>query len=131
MDFARGYSALDQYAMGLRAPGEVPPVFYVEQADDFRPSRAYKASSAPEGGVSFTGIRREVTIEDVIAEMGPRLPGADRAPRVLRQVFVLVEDAAAAATAERRAAVERIRSRFEGYFRQATGGRGSVETRLP
>lgn len=131
VDLARGYSALDQYVMGLRSAEEVPQVFYVEQADDFRPHRTYKASSAPEAGVSFTGIRRDVHIEDVLAEMGPRQPDARRAPRLLRQAWVLVEDAAAAATPERRAAVNRIRMRFEEYFRQATGGRGSVDTRLP
>ena len=48
VDFARGYQPLDQYAMGLRAPAEVPPFFYVEGADDFRPNRAFKSSSAPE-----------------------------------------------------------------------------------
>jgi hypothetical protein len=131
VDFARGYSALDQYAMGLRAAAEVPPVFYVEQADDFRPNRTYKASSAPEAGVSFTGIRRDVAIEDVVAAMGPRQPDASRAPRLLRQAFVLVEDAAASATPVRRAALNRIRARFEGYFNQATAGRGSALTRLP
>jgi len=57
VDIARGYSALDLYAMGLRAPAEVPPFFYVDAADDFRPNRPYKPSSAPEAGVSFTGIR--------------------------------------------------------------------------
>ena len=81
VDFARGYSALDQYAMGLRAPAEVPPFFFVEGADDFRPNRGFRFSSAPEAGVSFTGVRRAVRIEDVIAELGPRVPDHEqRAP---------------------------------------------------
>jgi hypothetical protein len=63
--------------------------------------------------------------------MGPRQPDASRAPRLLRQAFVLVEDAAASATPVRRAALNRIRARFEGYFNQATAGRGSALTRLP
>ena len=74
VDFARRFSPLDQYAMGLRAAAEVPPFFYVDVPDDFRPNRPFKASSAPEAGVSFTGVRRDVRIEDVVRAMGPRVP---------------------------------------------------------
>jgi hypothetical protein len=97
-DIVRGYSPLDQYAMGLRLPAEVPPFFYVDGADNFRPNRAFKASSSPEAGISFTGLRRDVSIEDVVAAMGPRTPDATRAPRLLRQAFVLVSDEVAPAT---------------------------------
>jgi hypothetical protein len=67
VDFARGFSALDQYVMGLRAPQEVPAFFFVEGADDFRPHRSFRFSTAPEAGVTFTGVRRDVRIEDVRA----------------------------------------------------------------
>lgn len=131
VDFARGFSALDQYAMGLRAPAEVPPFFFVDGADDFRPNRAFRFSSAPEAGISFTGVRREVRIEDVIAALGPRVPDHTRAPRAMRQAYVLVADATAPATAARVQAVARIRSRFEEDYRRATGGRAAVDTTLP
>jgi hypothetical protein len=131
VDVARGYSALDQYVMGLRAPSEVPPFFYVEGADDFRPNRTYKSSNAPEAGVSFTGVRRDVRIEDVLAALGPRVPPADQAPRLLRQAYVLVADGSAPATEARLTALTRIRSRFEPYYESATGGRGRAETTLP
>ncbi len=74
VDIARRFSPLDQYAMGLRAAAEVPPFFYVDVPDDFRPNRPFKASSAPEAGISFTGVRRDVRIEDVVRAMGPRVP---------------------------------------------------------
>ena len=131
VEIAQGFGALDQYAMGLRSPEEVPPFFYVDEPDDFQPSRAFKFSSTPEVGVSFTGVRREVRIEDVVAAMGPRIPEAGRAPRRLRQAFVLVADESAPATPERVGAVARIRARFEAYYREATGGRGSVDSSLP
>jgi hypothetical protein len=130
-DIVRGYSPLDQYAMGLRLPAEVPPFFYVDGADNFRPNRAFKASSSPEAGISFTGLRRDVGIEDVVAAMGPRTPDATRAPRLLRQAFVLVSDETAPATPERRAAIARIRARFGPYYREATEGRGSADSTLP
>jgi hypothetical protein len=131
VDFARRYSPLDQYAMGLRAPDEVPDFFFVEGADNFRPNRPYKFSSSPEAGVSFTGLRRTVRMRDVVAAMGPRVPEAAHAPRSSRLAFVLVADAAAPATSTRSAGLGRIRSRFEALFREATEGRGSVETSLP
>jgi len=131
VEIATGYSPLDQYAMGLRAASETGPTFYVEAPDDFRPNRGYKASSGPEPGVSFTGVKREVLIADVIAALGPRVPPAEAAPRLLRQAFVLVADAAAPATDVRLRALARIRARFEPWYREATGGRGMVDSTLP
>ena len=131
VDFARGYSPLDQYVMGLRAPEDVPAFFYVESPDDFRPSRTYKAGSSPEAGVSFSGVRRDVRIDQVIAAMGPHVPPAGAAPTRLRQAYVLVSDSVAPATDVRRTALARIRSRFEPYYLKATEGRGEVRTNLP
>ncbi|HSB61372.1 MAG TPA: hypothetical protein VLI67_06615, partial [Vicinamibacteria bacterium] len=131
VEIVQGFGALDQYAMGLRSPEEVPPFYYVDEPDDFQPSRAFKFSSTPEVGVSFTGVRREVRIEDVVAAMGPRIPEAGRAPRRLRQAFVLLADESAPATPERVGAVARIRARFEAYYREATGGRGWADSSLP
>ncbi|HEY6548820.1 MAG TPA: hypothetical protein VI589_12985 [Vicinamibacteria bacterium] len=130
-EIARRYSALDQYAMGLRSAAEVPPFFFVEAPDDFRPNRGYKASSGPEPGVSFTGQRRDLHIEDVVAALGPRVPPAGEAPRVLRQAFILVSDEEAPATETRVTALARIRARFEPWYREATGGRGGVDSTLP
>jgi hypothetical protein len=131
VDFARGYSPLDLYAMGLAGPEDVPPFFYVEGADNFRPNRPYKVSSGPEAGVSFTGVRRAVRIEDVVSAMGPRVPDAAHAPHSSRLAFILVSDATRPATDVQLGGVSRIRARFEELFRQATGGRGTVDTSLP
>jgi hypothetical protein len=130
VDVARRFSALDQYAMGLRAPSEVPPFFVVLEPDGFQPNRGFGAGSSPEAGVRFTGVRKDVHIEQVVAAMGAREPPAERAPRVLRQGFVLVEDAEAPASEPRRRAVARIRARFESFYLEATGGRGHADTRL-
>ena len=131
VDFTRGYSPLDLYAMGLRGAEEVPPFFYVEGADDFRPNRPYKISSAPEAGVSFTGVKRTVRMADVLAAMGPRVPDSAHAPRSSRLAFILVSDAAAPAMTMRVDGIARIRTRFETLFRDATEGRATVDTSLP
>lgn len=131
VDIARRYCALDQYLMGLRPAAEVPGFFYVDEPDDFRPERAFKFSSGPEVGVSFSGVRRDVRIEDVIAALGPRAPDAGAAPKLLRQAFVLVADEVAGATPERIRAVARIRARFDDWYREATSGLGMVDSTLP
>ena len=51
------YSMLDQYAMGLVGPNDVPPFFYVEA-----PACTHLPADAPQIGVSFTGTRRDVLL---------------------------------------------------------------------
>jgi large repetitive protein len=122
------YSALDQYAMGLRAESEVPPFFYVEAPANVRPSR--EADSAPQVGVSFDGTRRDVLIQDIVAVQGTRQPSAAESPRVHRQAFIYVLSSGRTldgATIDR---LERIRRTWEGFYDEAVERRGRVETRL-
>jgi hypothetical protein len=128
LGFARGYGPLDLYAMGLLGAADLPSVFYVAEADDFRPPRAYRTSSSPEAGVRFTGVRVDVAGADVVAALGPRTPPDRSSARGWRMAFVLVADAEGPATPERIATADGIRARFEGWFREATLGRGSVIT---
>ena len=82
VDAVKRYSALDQYAMGLLSPSQVPDFFYVDSPTNVVPRR--DATSAPEIGVTFNGTRRDLRIEDVIAAMGARNPtssnSSQRAP---------------------------------------------------
>lgn len=77
MATVRRYSPFDLYAMGLLAEAEVPRAFYVQGPSGASQDR----ESAPRTGVSFTGTRREVSVGDVVAAMGPRNPPAASAPR--------------------------------------------------
>ena len=82
----------------------------------------------PEVGVTFTGTRKDVTIEDVLATLGPRRPATAAAARGFRQAFVFVavgEPAAADITK-----IEQIRAAWEPFFARSTEGRGSVDARL-
>jgi hypothetical protein len=122
------YSALDQYAMGLRAESDVPPVFYVESPTNVTPARTNV--SAPQVGVTFNGTRRTVLIQDVVAALGTRQPGVADSPKIHRQAFIFV--VGNGVTADRAAVdkINRFRREWEPYFAQATGGRMRVETRL-
>ena len=122
------YSALDQYVMGLRHVYEVPPFFYVESPLNVSPPGGH--TGGPRVGVSFTGTRRDVLIEDVIEVEGPRVPGADESPRVHRQAFLYVVGAGRTADPDDVALLDRIRRQWGGFFEEATEGRMRVETRL-
>ena len=122
------YNRLDQYAMGLVGPAQVPPFFYVQ--DPVNVSQARDRESAPQIGVTFNGTRRDVLIDDVIAIHGARIPSSADAPRVHRQAFIYIVSAGRAADPAQVAKVDRIRREWEAFFAQATEGRMRAETRL-
>jgi hypothetical protein len=119
------YSPLDQYLMGIRAPEEVPPFLLVRDPSGTSNSPA----RAPESGVSFAGTRRDVTMDEVIAAMGPRSPAASTRLPPFRQAFVYVNVGVPLDTAAV-AKLDRIRQQWPDQFRRSTDGRRAVETRL-
>jgi hypothetical protein len=122
------YSALDQYAMGLRAAADVPPVFFVESPTNVPGDRT--PSSNPRVGVAFNGTRRTVLIQDVQAALGDRQPPVGQAPTLHRQAFIYVISAGKALDQAAIAKLDRFRREWEPFFLGATGSRMRVETRL-
>jgi hypothetical protein len=122
------YSPLDQYAMGLVDETEVAPFFYVEAPTNVAPNRS--AASSPGAGVTFSGTRRNVSIDDVIAVHGRRSPSAAASPRVYRQAFVYVVSAGATADPSAIQKLDRIRMAWDQFFSRATDSRMRAETRL-
>ena len=124
----RRYSLLDQYAMGLIGPGQVPTFFYVQNPTNMSVNRT--AASAPQVGVSFNGTRRDVRVEDIIAIHGPRIPSADDAPKLHRQAFIYVTSAGRTAEPAQVQKLDRIRLAWEEFFLQAPDGRMRAVTTL-
>jgi hypothetical protein len=122
------YSLLDQYAMGLVDETQVAPFFYVESPVNVSPRKT--ASSNPEVGVTFTGTRRNVSIDDVIAVHGRRSPSAAESPRVYRQAFVYVVSAGRPVDPSAIQKLDRIRMAWDQFFSRATDSRMRAETRL-
>jgi hypothetical protein len=120
------YSLLDQYFMGLVDRTEVPPFFFVQ--DVVNTTRT--ADSAPRVGVRFDGMRRDVTIDDVVAVMGARQPAAAASPRTMRQAFVYVMSAGRPLTEDDVIKLDRIRIAWEQFVSAATDFRLRVDTRL-
>ena len=126
VDAVKRYGPFDLYAMGLLAASEVPPAFYVGSPSGAGQTR----DAAPRTGVSFSGTRRDVTIAEVVAAMGPRNPPSSSAPRVHRQAWVYVVGRGRTAAATALTKLDTIRRAFADFFAAATGARMSVETRL-
>jgi hypothetical protein len=119
------YSRLDQYIMGLIPPSSVPTFFYVES-----PVSTKVRSDAPSIGVSFTGTRRDVLIDDIIAVHGPRVPSFNDTSKVHRQAFIYVVSNGRTADSGQIAKLDRFRSVWESFFLQATEARMTANTRL-
>jgi hypothetical protein len=120
------YGPLDQYLMGLRTSAEVPPFFLIKNATL---DGVQSAERAPQSNVEIRGTRKDVTVADVIAAMGPRTPTPVPNPPPWRVAFLFVTEGTASDAASV-ATLNQIRAQFEAYFPLSTEGRLSIETRL-
>jgi hypothetical protein len=128
VDAVSRFSLLDQYAMGLVAPSQVPPFFYVQNPTNVTPNR--NRESAPQIGVTFSGTRRDVLVDDIIAIHGERSPSVADSPKVHRQAFVFVSSSGGGATSAAVSKLDRIRREWEAFFLTATDGRMRAITTL-
>ena len=120
------YSRLDQYIMGLRDPNQIGPMFYVDGVT----GTTRTASSAPAIGVTFRGTRQNLTITDIIAAEGPRVPSVAASPKVFRQAFILLVQRGASPSAAEVAKLDRFRLRWQEFFAQSTDNLGTADTTL-
>jgi len=125
IDAVKRYSRLDQYAMGLVPPSQVPTMFYVDT-----PVSNKVREDAPQIGVTFTGTRRDFLIDDVIAVNGQRSPSASDASKTHRQAFLYIVTAGKTADPAQVAKVDTFRKAWEGFFAAATENRMTAVTRL-
>lgn len=118
------YSQLDQYLMGLRLPADVEPMFLVDVGSEGDPSIPMQH----DGSREHSGTRVDFSIEDVIREMGPRVPELENCH--WKGAFIITylpERPPPLAYIEK---VERYRKRWEEFYSWSTDNRGSFDTRL-
>jgi hypothetical protein len=118
-----GYSWHELYLMGLASPDEVQPWFYIANSNP-----QLGISYSPPPGTTVSGVRRDVTIQQVVDAVGPRRPVAAESQRAFRVLFVLLTRDGSAVTPE---VIERLtehRLGFENSFSRVTGGRGTIMT---
>ncbi len=119
---AKGFSWLGLYLMGLARPEEVPPFFIL------RNLRRTGRTDA-EGHPIFTGEKVVITIQDVIAAMGPREPDFDHSQKVFNTAFVVMTMPGKAPTPELLSAASHIAEHWIAYWSKVTGGRSTVTVR--
>ena len=119
-----GYSPLDQYLMGFRAPEEVPATFLVTDPSTTAGSRA------PQSGVVFNGDRRDVTVQDIIQVEGRRTPDYTVSQRNFRFGFILVVAQGSEPSQADLAKVESFRQGFEATYRRASSERATADATL-
>jgi uncharacterized protein (TIGR03437 family) len=120
-----GFSALDQYLMGLRPKEEVPPFFYVRN-----PSISTFFSPPPQVGVRFDGQRRDADVDELIERVGRRTPDHTVSQRKFRFGFVLITPRGEAVNPAALEQLETYRREFEGFYFRAAGQRATAETTL-
>ncbi|MBM3755714.1 MAG: hypothetical protein FJW38_17225 [Acidobacteria bacterium] len=119
-----GFSPLDQYLMGVRAPEEVPPTFLVEGAS------ISPGIVDPRVGVAFGGVRRNVTVDDLIAVEGRRVPDHTVEQRRYRIAFILIVPEDTEPSAADVAKLERYRAEFSEAYGRFSEGRIQMESEL-
>lgn len=117
---ATGWSYLDLYLMGFVAPSEVPDFFILRNL--------VPAGHGATGHAIFRADRTKVTIEDVIAAEGPRLPDVDHSQRDFNTGMVVVVEHGKVPSAELLEKTNGIRLRWMDYWTTTTGHRSTMTT---
>jgi len=122
------FGDIDEYIMGLRTPEEVTPSFFVSSpTNDLLSSRE---RGTPRMGAFASGTAVEVTIGDIIAAEGPRLPAEADAPKDLRQAFILVIQNGTTPSQNELDKIANFRRTWEDYFERSVGGRMTLNTSI-
>jgi hypothetical protein len=117
---ATGYSYLDLYLMGLISAREVPDFFILDNL--------VRVSKDTNGHPVFRAERTKVTIQDVIAAEGPRLPEVDHSQRKFNIGIVVVVAHGQSPSHELIERANGIRQQWIEYWETTTGRRASMTT---
>ncbi len=117
---ATGWSHLDLYLMGLIAPSEVPDFFILRNL--------VAAGKDANGHPIFKADRTKVTVQDVIAVEGPRLPDVDHSQKKFNTGLVVIVEHGAKPSRELIERTNAIGARWIDYWETTTGHRSSMTT---
>jgi hypothetical protein len=120
------YSWHELYFLGLAAPEEVAPWFYIDS-----PQPA--GYDWQQGTVTYTGTRRPADLTSVFGANGSRNPPAATSQKHFRMVLVLITRDPSRPNPEALQRLLRLRVTAARAFASATGDRGSLEVlpRIP
>jgi hypothetical protein len=112
------YGNLDLYLMGLIDRSQVSSITLIENA-------SIDPAKLPEPGATITGTAKTVTIDDIIAAEGERVPDATTSQKTFKTAFILVTQPGTFAGTETEG-IETMRNAWAGRFATLTGGKGSI-----
>jgi hypothetical protein len=115
---ATGWSYLDLYLMGMISPAEVPDFFILRNM--------VPTGHDANGHAIFKADRTKVTIQDVIAAEGPRLPAVDQAQKKFNTGMVMVVEHGKQPSPKLIESVTGIRERWMDYWTTTTGHRSTM-----
>jgi hypothetical protein len=124
---ANYFNEIDQYLMGLRSPIEVGAVSYLGVTEDVKERLRI---GSPMDNFSISAEKKTVTLDQIIAQEGARVPDAANAPKDFRIAFVLLTERGKAAGSRTLDKLENYRSTLTRYFSLATSRRASLNGAL-
>ena len=116
-----GFSWLDLYLMGLATADEVPDMFILRNLQET--GRGWRGP--------YTAEKEIVTMEQIVAAIGPRNPPPERAPKVFNIGFVYFLLPGQEPDPELLRELVRYRDRALEHWRHVTGGRGQLSNEIP
>jgi hypothetical protein len=112
----RFFSPLDLYLAGFYQASEVPPFWLIESPE-------HQADVTPKPGITVQGRAHTITIEDVMAAEGPRIPSPEQAQKQFQFAFILLTSPGQTVETKDLTAVEQVSAKFAERFAVWTGGR--------
>ena len=113
------FSPLDLYLMGMVDAGAVPPMLLIENPQ-------IDPTKISEVGAIISGVARTVTIEDIIAAEGPRIPSAADSQKSFKAAFIYATSPGTFNGKDLRA-IENIRNGFLTRYSILTDGESLVQ----
>jgi len=118
---AKGFSWLALYLMGLAKADEVQPFFILR---NLQRTGQQDANGHP----IYKGDKTVITIQDVIAAMGPRVPDVDHAQKKFNTAIVVMTMPGKQPSKELITAANNISEHWIAYWSKVTGGRSVMTT---
>ena len=112
-----GFSWLDLYAMGLADAEEVPDMFIMRNLQD-----------SPEG---YTAEKEIVSIDQIVAAEGLRVPGTAHSQKVFNAGFVYLLEPGQMPSGDMLDLHARYKDKAAEYWSHITGGRSQITTVIP
>jgi hypothetical protein len=124
MSLPSGFSPLDKYLMGVHGKNKVKDFFRIDASW----SKIFKHFAMP--GNLATGSKVKVTVNDIIAANGARVPDYTSAQTSFKGGFVLVTEKGRKPTDDELKIAEYMRKRIPEHFKKETDNRFTISTTL-